>query len=260
MQVGRFLNFAGRYSHAALFAATTFTIGLISPKRRSVIAQLARAANYREYPRLLLPEVAISTLTSDSTTVSLANPEGVEGNVSLLELLVLARLVRERRPRTIFEIGTFNGRTTRVLAENAPDDARVLTLDLPAGQSTELQLVRKERVFVEKPASGALVAASPVASKVSQLLGDSATFDFSPFEIDMAFIDGSHAMDYVMNDSRKCLGMLRGGRGTLVWHDYGEWEGVTRALHLLRERDGAFRALRHIRGTTLAILEIGPVA
>ena len=257
MQVGRFLNFVGRYSHAALFAATTFTIGLLSPRRRSVISQLARAGNYREHPRLVLPEVEISTLTNDSTTVSLANPEGVEGNVSLLELLVLARLVRERLPRTIFEIGTFNGRTTRVLAENATPDARILTLDLPARQSTELRLVRKERVFVEKAASGALAAVSPVASKVSQLLGDSAAFDFSPFEIDMAFIDGSHAMEYVMNDSRKCLGMLRGGRGTLVWHDYGEWEGVTRALHTLRERDAAFKELRHVRGTTLAILEIG---
>ena len=256
MRVERLLNFVGRYSHAAMFAAGTFTVGLLSPRRRAVISQLARAANYRERPRVVLPEVEISALTCDSTAVSLANPEGVEGNVSLLELLLLARLVRERQPKTIFEIGTFNGRTTRVLAENAAPDARVFTLDLPAEQASQIRVVHKERVFVEKPVSGTLSAGSPVAPKVSQLLGDSATFDFSPYQIDMAFIDGSHAMEYVMNDSHKCLGMLREGRGTLVWHDYGEWEGVTRALHALREHEAVFRGLRHVRGTSLAILEL----
>ena len=125
-----------------------------------------------------------------------------------------------------------------------------------AAMERALDLVRKERVFVEKDVSGVLFADSPMAHNIVQVFGDSATFDFSPYQIDLAFIDGSHAMDYVINDSHKCLRMLRGGRGMLVWHDYGEWEGVTRALHALRERDPVFKGLRHVRGTSLAILDI----
>lgn len=92
-------------------------------------------------------------------------------------------------------------------------------------------------------------------NRVKQLFGDSADFDFSPYEVDFVFVDGSHAYEYVMSDSRRALAMLRNGRGLVLWHDYGEWEGVTRALNELHERDVAFAGLRHVDGTTLAMLE-----
>jgi predicted O-methyltransferase YrrM len=255
MRFSRIANFAGRYAFAAAYAASTLTIGLFSPRRRFVISQLARQARYREYPRPKLPQVDLSDITKEATEVSLPHPIGVEGNVSLLEQLALARLVRERSPRTLFEIGTFNGRTTVTLAENAPQDATVYTLDLPVDGVANHALVAKERVFVEKPAPGELVNRSTAARKVVQLLGDSARFDFNPYEVDLVFIDGSHAFENVMNDSRRAIEMLRTGRGLIVWHDYGEWEGVTRALDSLFAMDGRFTALRHVRETTLAILD-----
>ena len=50
--------------------------------------------------------------------------------------------------------------------------------------------------------------------------------------------------------------MLMPGRSIVFWHDYGEWEGVTRALNELRAVDSRFSGLRHVRGTTLAFLEV----
>ena len=199
--------------------------------------------------------MAIDAITSGDTAVVLPHPEHVDGNVSLLELMVLARLVRERAPRELFEIGTFNGRTTSTLAANAPDDAKVHTLDLPAGATARLEVLADERRYIDKPRSGELLRESAHARKVTQHFGDSATFDLSRFEVDFVFVDGSHSYEYVRSDSERALSMLRSGSGTIVWHDYGEWEGVTRALDDLAAGDSRFHALRHVEGTTLVILD-----
>jgi hypothetical protein len=43
--------------------------------------------------------------------------------------------------------------------------------------------------------------------------------------------------------------------GIIVWHDYGVWEGVTRALE---EIEGNHKiGLRHIRGTSLVFCKAG---
>lgn len=251
----RAVNFVGRYITAAGVALYSLTLGLVSPRQRSLLSHLARQGGFPELPRPRLPVVAISAVTRDDTTVSLPFPEGADGNVTLVELLTLTRLARERRPAAVFEIGTFHGRTTRALAENALD-ATVYTLDLPADHPTKLALVGSERTFVNKPVSGALFAGSPAAARVRQLYGDSATFDFAPYQVDFVFVDGSHAYEYVLSDSRRSLAMLRGGRGVILWHDYAEWAGVTRALDELYRSDAAFAGLRRVGNTTLAILEV----
>jgi predicted O-methyltransferase YrrM len=172
--------------------------------------------------------------------------------------VLLARLVRDRRPRTLFEIGTFDGRTTLNLAANAPDEAIVYTLDLPATEQPVLALASGERTFVDKPTSGARVHRSELAPKVKQLLGDSATFDFSPYvsAVDFVFVDGSHAYENALNDSRIAHRLLRNGKGTIVWHDYDVWPGVSNALHQLRATSPVFHQIRWIEGTSLAVLDV----
>jgi predicted O-methyltransferase YrrM len=249
----RGLRFAARWAAAASAAVLALTVGVASRRHRRLVATLARHIGYDDHPARMLPRIRVEAVTSNDTQVVLPDPLGIEGNISLLELLVLSRLVQERAPRTIFEIGTFDGRTTLALAANAPGETAVYTLDLPASQPPALALDPAERALVDKPASGTRVR-GPAGAKVRQLYGDTATFDFTPYACDLIFVDASHAYDYVLNDSRKALTMLRSGRGVIVWHDYGEWEGVTRALNEL-SREAAFEGLRHVEGTTLAVLE-----
>jgi hypothetical protein len=94
--------------------------------------------------------------------------------------------------------------------------------------------------------------------RITQLYGDSGTFAFEPYydSVDLVFVDASHAYEYVVNDSLHALRMLRGGRGTIVWHDYSRWDGVTGALNDLRERHKSFAGLEWIEGTTLALLSL----
>jgi len=234
-------------------------VGFLRAGNRPLIRAICRHFGYRDTPvRAVLPRVEISDVVSEDTAIQVREPVGTEGNISLLELVLLAKLLRSCRPRAVFEIGTFDGRTTLNLAANCPGDAWVYTLDLPRGAmgSTRLPLEPGERSFIDKAASGARYVGTDCEKKIVQLYGDSAAFDFSPFvdRMDFVFVDGSHSYEYVLQDSRQAVGLLRGGRGMVVWHDYDGWEGVTRALNDLYAAGGEFKGLRHIGGTSLACL------
>ncbi len=168
---------------------------------------------------------------------------------------------RRRSGDEVVEIGTFDGRTTINLAINAPDACPVFTLDLPPDHPTRFDLDTGERTFIDKPAIGARFQHrgppwSKQAAKIVQLAGDSATFDWSGHEgrAGLVFVDGSHAYDYVRADSETAFRLVAKG-ATVLWHDYGVWEGVTRALE---ELDAARKlGLRHIRGTSLVCWRAG---
>ena len=247
---------AKRYLFAIAGLAYGFSLGLRRGRNRALVAHIANHFGYRGVSRGQLPLVAIDEITSALTPVVIPKARARDGNVSELELLVLARLMAERRPLTVLEIGTFDGRTTAALAANAPAAARVLTIDLPANGVTAPKIENRDAglIAISRPGTSSLDGA--YTSRIEQLYGDSATHDFGDLKVDFAFIDGSHSYEYVLSDSRRVRAMLRDGRGVIVWHDYGvEWEGVTQALDELRlEPD--FSRLATIDGTSLAVLDL----
>jgi predicted O-methyltransferase YrrM len=161
--------------------------------------------------------------------------------VPLEELAYLALITRLEAPRLIFEIGTFHGRTALVFAENSPDDCEVQTLDLPPGLLPSVGN-RADRTLAELARPGSLFADRPTAKrKITQLYGDSTTFDFSPYfgRVDLVFVDGAHHYQAVRSDTLNALRMVRPG-GVVLWHDfanYGDYNDVTRALVELVGRD-----------------------
>lgn len=229
-------------------------------KNRAAIVELCRHFGYSYDTRepTELPQISAIDIAPGNSLLDVREIDAVDGNVSERELITICRLVRATQPREIFELGTFDGRTTLNIAANAPADARVHTLDLPreAMSSVKGQLHDHELRYADKLESGARFAASDLANRIEQLYGDSATFDFTAYydQIDFVFVDASHAYDYVINDSLHALGMLRGGKGTIIWHDYSRWDGVTRALNELKRKKNEFSTLQWIQGTTLAIL------
>ncbi|MBA3889044.1 MAG: class I SAM-dependent methyltransferase [Gemmatimonadaceae bacterium] len=253
----RAVRLVARHARVAMRTLGEAIFGVASPAGRDRVKRIAGVLGMTEGVVPTLPTVGPDELTSDGTPISLFGLEPRDGNVSLLEVTVLSRLVREHAPMAIFEIGTFDGRTTLNLAANAPDDAVVYTLDLPANKPTAYALAPADYHFVNKPASGARLAGTPYAARVTQLYGDSATFDFSPYRAEFVFVDGSHAYEYVMSDSMRALELVGSGPGVIVWHDYAGWDGVTRALHELAATDPRFASLRWIRGTSLVLLVVG---
>ena len=191
-----------------------------------------------------------------NSKIQLVETAQLHGNVRLSELAILVQAAAHTPPGSrIIEIGTFDGRTALNFAVNAPAGVPVLTLDLPASQPTAFAVEESERILIEKPASGErLRSCAPpwrdAAKRVTQAFGDSATFDWSPFhgQAGLVFIDGSHAYDYARKDSETAFRLVR-PRGLVIWHDYGVWPGVTRALDELSALGSL--DLRHIRGTSL---------
>ena len=204
-----------------------------------------------------LPQISWRAVLAAHRIV-LAQPRKNKGDVNLAELAVLATAAAGVSAGSeIVEIGTFDGRTTLNFALNAPAHLQVFTLDLPSDQPARYALAPGERAFVEKPRSGRHFGDpapqwAGAAGRIRQLYGDSATFDWTPHagRAGLVFVDGSHAYDYVKADTDTAFRLVA-DKGVVIWHDYGVWEGVTRALEEIEA--GRQLGLRHVRGTSLVV-------
>ena len=211
--------------------------------------------------KAILPKIELGALWPDEISVKILEPDAKDGNVSLGELVIISQLVKLRNPLKIFEIGTFDGRTTLNMALNSSPNTEIFTLDLPPRTSdfqleVGLPLAGGDKKFIGKVETGFRFKGKEASKKIKQLLGDSAKFDFSPFynSMDFVFVDGSHAYEYVLKDSESALKMIKPG-GVILFHDYNtSWPGVTKALNELFTSNPRFKNLRHISQTSLAIL------
>jgi SAM-dependent methyltransferase len=250
-----------RWLRAARYALATLAGGWATPHGRQNISELSWLGQRRLGTKL--PTVLPDDLADGVDSINLRHVQPRDGNVSLLELTIVCALVRSAAAARIFEIGTFDGRTTANLAANVAEGGHVYTLDLPPGEvnRTAMRIEPVERKYVQKQG----VAHRPLGeleSRVTRLFGDSAVFDASPYagSMDLVFVDGSHAYDYVLSDTRLAMRLIRPG-GTIIWHDYASpyWPGVLRGLNELYEREADFGGLRYVQGTTLVVLRCAPV-
>jgi SAM-dependent methyltransferase len=150
-------------------------------------------------------------------------------NIRFEEEVLIGLTVQALGARRIFEIGTFDGGTTRVLADKAGEGADVFTLDLP------------EAEFDQSPwppsgfrgaQIGTKFRGTAVEPRIKQLFGNSLEFDFSPYErsIDLVFVDAAHDYVHGFADSRTALRLVRPG-GVILWHDfYDDFPGLVHAI------------------------------
>ncbi len=258
----RLLLFITRYLYGAFSCLYLFSAGILTPRHRHLIFEIFKHFGY-PFPKQSapqapqIPQIDLSALIRCDTDIKLLEPVQVDGNVSLLEIMAINNLITIHQPKTVFEIGTFDGRTTMNMAANSPPDAFVYTLDLPQDEieHTRFSISSFDRPYIEKPSSGKRFQNTDYMGKIRQLIGDSATFDFAPYcrKMDFVLVDGSHTYDYALNDSL-VADRLVSDRGIILWHDYANCEGVTRALDELYGQGGSWSRLRWIKGTSFAYL------
>ncbi len=206
-----------------------------------------------------LPTIPLAKVLPHQLGMTLLEPLAEGGNVSMLEVMVIAATARSSEPPSAFEIGTFDGRTALNMAANLKGGGRVWTLDLPKTGlgKTEFELALGESAFVDKKESGAKFKGTAFSNQITQLYGDSASFDFSPYEgqMGLVFVDGSHAYEYVRQDTQTALRLAAPG-GIILWHDYQQdWPGVIRALNEFQQNDPAGAGMVRIEGTSLVMLK-----
>jgi hypothetical protein len=166
------------------------------------------------------------------------------------------------RPKTVFEIGTLEGYTSLHFALNTEDDAHIYTLDLPKDDATGPRLGTTvsddAHINSSKRSRRYCFEETDVASKITCLFGDSASFDFSPYQgkVDFFFIDGAHSYEYVRSDTQNALKCCHPG-SVIAWHDFGRFgvNGVTKwLLELVQQGHKIYAA----PGSSIAFTRLEP--
>ena len=177
------------------------------------------------------------------------------GGTSLLETMLIIAATRIVDARRVFEIGTFLGSNTLNMALNLPDDGKVFTLDLDAHHAKGLEQLPEDAPLTKlhlQSESQLDFANTTVARKINMLIGNSTTFDFSPWKrsIDFSFIDGGHDYATVKSDTENAMEMAAIEKPScIMWHDYHNWEYPALTCYLddlAKERE-----IFHVEDTTL---------
>jgi hypothetical protein len=178
--------------------------------------------------------------------IVLPRPQGrvVGFSLDLLELVHVLSAARFTGARSILEVGTFDGFTALNIAANVDTEGKVHTVDLPkeARGNNPSNPYAPYRV-------GSQFQSAPEAANIEQFWANSTTADWQVFggPFDMILVDGSHEYRDVKADSENAFKHVKRG-GTIFWHDYGHFRGVSKAVdELAREHPIAV-----IKGTRLA--------
>lgn len=156
----------------------------------------------------------------------------IPGWMSEQELLWLAEL--GSRSLLGVEIGTYLGRSARAIADNTPNDARLICVE-PFCDSEGIEHTVEEWQEIEAKCRKNL-ADSPNAPNVSIWNTTSYlaacgwdTVARADRRLDFVFIDGAHSYDGVKEDIESWRRKVRLG-GIICGHDFGIWPGVEQAV------------------------------
>jgi len=118
-------------------------------------------------------------------------------------------------PKVLLEIGTSHGRTTALMAQNAPKGI-VYTVNIPPEEIAE---GGRNVTFAPSRNEIGMYYREKGLTNVRQILANTKGWepDFGP--IDVAFIDGCHDAEFVYTDTKKILKKCRPG-SIIMWHDF----------------------------------------
>jgi predicted O-methyltransferase YrrM len=222
-----------------------------------------RMRNRKNFPerRFILPQVMLYELFQGPWPISIVVDKllfrGNEDTMTLpmRELLAIAVICKKSQPKRIFEFGTYTGVSTLVMAMNTPEESRIFTLDIDPASRDNHEHGMGIGGFAPFEL-GQSYKNTEYEGKITQLLGNSLTFDFKDLmsTIDLVFVDADHSYRFVTADSENAFKLIRPG-GIIIWDDY-VWHddypicsGVARSLHELQ----GLKQLYWIAGTRFAV-------
>lgn len=261
----RTINFIRQHLEVLLWGFLLLSIGVFVKNQRRLLNQIHKLFyDYYNPPiQTKLPLKSLGEISDTYLLVSVTEPTYTQGNTTSYEQLVLSNIIKYHAPKKVFEIGTFDGRTTLNLAINCPSDAEVYTIDLSKDHTSQalLNVSPGDQKLIETNVTGFRFLTESAKSvlqgrKITQLLGDTATFDFSPYHnsFNFVFVDGAHTYEYVKSDSQVALNLLKNGKGLIVWHDYDyKHPGSVRAIEEIGQQFPDCE-MYHIKDTNIAIL------
>ena len=229
---------------------------------RTFVRQLARMSLAADAPKPppLPPEVEFLDAYPEAAgmTVPMGDVTYKVWNMDPMERFCVGALAQLLKPQRIFEFGTFDGATTLLLAKTAPT-AQIFTIDLPP----EAYIAPQQFGYPQSPGEyasphdeiGHEFRGTPEAERITQLFGDTTTFDFNPYlgTMDLVIVDAGHGYEAARSDTENAL-RLAGPSGVVIWDDYiPQWPGVMQAVNEATERGGL--KVSRVRGTGFVIYD-----
>lgn len=167
------------------------------------------------------------------------------GTMNASEAALVRSVIRALQPRLMFEFGTHQGILTNRMMEVAPQDAVMITVDLPPSKLDQgiVPIDPTNRSYVKHQDEHMGMHIDPVFSeRVIRLQEDSMRLNISPLQgcVDLVVVDGNHSYKVAKNDIKKGWEMLREG-GVMLIDDFKllRTEGVIRAVYEHRSQTRA---------------------
>lgn len=206
-----------------------------------------------------IPIVSLEEITPGPISLKISEKETKDGNVSLSELLCIVSIIKYYQARKIFELGTFDGRTTLNMHHNCCKKPNIFTLDLPKShtEKTVYKIHDWEKIYTNKNEPGIKFSHLKDEGSIIQILSDSANFERQDLNdyFDFIFVDGSHTNKYVENDTELAMRLINKEKGIIVWHDYNSgWQDVTNTMENYFAKDKRFKNIKSIKETSLLYL------
>jgi len=167
------------------------------------------------------------------------------GMMDPVETWTMVGIIRAMQPSTIFEIGTGKGIVTKYLADAAPRDATVYTLDvLPTSLRSGatrwgVNLWNQGYVKHNDADVGSAYRRTDAEDKIQQLIGDVGRFDLSAYygTMDIVLVDADHDFECQTKALREAFNLVSPG-GLIAVDDYGRlhhlqgplWSVLTTAM------------------------------
>lgn len=193
--------------------------------------------------------------SAEALMVPLGDVRYRQSNATPYEIYCLLCTAILKDAKRIFEIGTFDGATTYLLAKSCPE-SKVFTIDLAPESISNIagSLVKDEISNVEQSGVGSRFIGTPQQKQIVQIYGDSTRYDYRELysTMDLVFVDACHEYEFVRSDSQTALNLVKPD-GVIIWHDYEVgWPGVVKAVNELT----ASKSIKHIDKTAIAVLDL----
>jgi predicted O-methyltransferase YrrM len=151
------------------------------------------------------------------------------GDMNGTEREVLVRILQWLQPRTLLEYGTNKGRSTAIMTAKSPENARILTVDLPDDQRGEFANpdYSTDTAFMSGEV-GVYYKGTAYERKITQVRMDARSNAFERVldkwlgeeKIDFALVDAAHDYKTTRQLFKQAEARLRHG-GVILTDDYG---------------------------------------
>jgi len=201
-----------RKKKLSTFTDTTFWMAVLHQMNKNVVYRMAWPLFVNDVRNAKKRNIDDSVYFCYKGCLGLIRPLQVKS-----EITKLTNIVKDKKPKTVVEIGTCNGGTLFLLSTAADPEAKIISIDLPYGQfggGYPEWAGRLYKNFASDKQSIHLIKEDShkeeTVEKLRTIIGKS--------KIDVLFIDGDHSYEGVKRDFQLYSGLVRKG-GIIALHD-----------------------------------------